>query len=370
MSSRFLKEDGSEVDRSVVSKAWNIFQDIYQKASENESSNLETALVPALDHALSTMDVNIRSDMRCVFQAMLNYVRFHEGNELDKMRLKDCIDDVPGGDLHIPGGYRQILDRIKRGLPDSAILYNSEVVSIRWNNPGVPFVRLTTCDERTFEADHVVVTCSLGYLKAHRDTLFEPELPSKKYSAISSLGFGTVNKIFLEFEKPLFNVANSGVVFAWETTNEKIGRENWFKRLFGFDSFFTGPRVAIGWVSGGGAVEMEGLPDKQVIETSMKLLRQFMNDESIPDPINFKVTRWNSDLYALGSYSHRTPRLIRDEYEVMAEPVVNNHGVPVLLFAGEATQRAYFGCTHAARDSGIREADRILQCTAGSSSKL
>ena len=374
MASRFLKEDGSEIDRNIVSKAWTIFQDIYQKACESEDPDLEVSFVPALDHVLSTADTSIRYDMGCVFQTMLNYVRFHEGNELNKVALSDCIDDVPGGDLHIPGGYRQILDSIKKDLPESVILYNSEVVRIKWNNADDQSVRLTTSDGRTFDADHVIITCSLGYLKGHRDTLFEPALPVHKYNAISSLGFGTVNKIFLEFEKPIFNKANAGIAFAWENTTEKVDRRNWFKRLFGFDSIFTDPRVVVGWISGDGALAMEELSDKQIIETSMKLLRQFMGDQSIPDPINFKVTRWNRNPFALGSYSHRTPMLIRNEYEVMAEPVANKHGVPALLFAGEATQRAYFGCTHAARDSGIREADRILQCTAfgieSTSSKL
>ena len=374
MSAKFLKEDGKEIDRRIVSKAWKIFQDVYHEASKNGETNLELSFVPSLGKVLSTVDAKIRHDMGCVFQTMLNYVRFHEGNELDKVTVSGLINDVPGGDLHIPGGYKQILDSIKRDIPESTILYNSEVVYIKWNDTDERFVRLTTRDGRIFEGNHVIVTCSLGYLKAHRDTLFDPGLPSRKYDVISSLGFGTVNKIFLEFEKPIFGQTNIGIAFAWENAYEKIDSSNWFKRLFGFDAVFTNPRVVLGWISGDGALAMEKLPDQEIVETSMKLLRQFMNNQAIPEPINFIVTRWNRNPYTLGSYSHRTPRLIKDEYEVIGEPLVNKHGVPVLFFAGEATQRAYFGCTHAARDSGIREAERIFQYSAlgskSTSSKL
>ena len=100
----------------------------------------------------------------------------------------------------------------------------------------------------------MIITCSLGYLKGHRDTLFELALPVHKYSVISSLGFETVNKIFLEFEKPIFSKANAGIAFAWENTTEKVDRRNWFKRLFGFDSIFTDPRVVVGRSSCHGGV--------------------------------------------------------------------------------------------------------------------
>ena len=344
-----------------MSQAWKTFREIYDDAYSIEKTSFDKSFLPAVGKALSSADANIRNDLKCVFQTMLNYVRFHEGDELDKIAVKDVIPDIPGGDLHIPGGYKQVLEIIKKDIPDSALLYNTEVININWNNADRDTVTLTVRDGRKFEAKHVIITCSLGYLKQHSRSLFEPALPSSKASAIATLGFGTVNKIFLEFEKPIFKETNRGIAFAWENANEKIDTSNWYKRLFGFDAVFTNPRIVLGWISGDGARAMETLTDQEIKDTSMKLLRKFLKDDSIPEPVNFFATRWQKNPYILGSYSHRTPNLTANEQQMLAAPVANSQDVPVLFFAGEATDTAHYGCTHAARDSGVKEGNRIVQ---------
>ena len=52
-----------------------------------------------------------------------------------------------------------------------------------------------------FEVDYVITTVSLGVLKADHESLFEPKLPKRKIEAIQKLGFGLVDKIFLEFDR-------------------------------------------------------------------------------------------------------------------------------------------------------------------------
>lgn len=53
-------------------------------------------------------------------------------------------------------------------------------------------------------ADHVIFTPSLGVLKKNYRTLFTPALPRLKIRAIKNMGYGTLEKIFLEFEKPFW----------------------------------------------------------------------------------------------------------------------------------------------------------------------
>jgi hypothetical protein len=43
-------------------------------------------------------------------------------------------------------------------------------------------------------------------LKEEHSKLFEPILPPPQIKAIERLGFGVVNKLFLVFENPLFQV--------------------------------------------------------------------------------------------------------------------------------------------------------------------
>jgi spermine oxidase len=49
------------------------------------------------------------------------------------------------------------------------------------------------------EADHVILTVSLGVLKSLSGGLFTPPLPHRKLKAISALGFGVMDKILLRF---------------------------------------------------------------------------------------------------------------------------------------------------------------------------
>lgn len=71
------------------------------------------------------------------------------------------------------------------------------------------------------------------------DTFFEPPLPTEKAEAIRKIGFGTSNKIFLEFEEPFWEPDCQHIQVVWEDTSplEDIASELqhvWFKKLIGF----------------------------------------------------------------------------------------------------------------------------------------
>ena len=55
-----------------------------------------------------------------------------------------------------------------------------------------------------FYTDHVVCTVPLGVVKEKKD-LFEPPLPQEKREAMEKLNFGTLDKIFLEYERPFLS---------------------------------------------------------------------------------------------------------------------------------------------------------------------
>lgn len=77
----------------------------------------------------------------------------------------------------------------------------------------------------SFSADHVLITIPLGVLQAHHSSLFDPQLPCDKIKAIENIKFGTLDKIFLEFEEP-FWVKN---VYTFFWTDEDL------KDIFGTD---------------------------------------------------------------------------------------------------------------------------------------
>uniref|UniRef100_A0A915J463 Amine oxidase domain-containing protein n=1 Tax=Romanomermis culicivorax TaxID=13658 RepID=A0A915J463_ROMCU len=66
-------------------------------------------------------------------------------------------------------------------------------------------VRLILSDDTQLYADHVMVTSSLGYLKRNAAFMFRPPLPMEKRVTIQKMGFGTIDKLYLIFEKPFWS---------------------------------------------------------------------------------------------------------------------------------------------------------------------
>ncbi|XP_077733197.1 peroxisomal N(1)-acetyl-spermine/spermidine oxidase isoform X3 [Canis aureus] len=154
---------------------------------------------------------------------------------------------LPGLDCTFPGGYQGLTNHIMASLPEDMIIFNKPVKTIHWNgsfqeaaSPGETFPVLVECEDGgCFPAHHVIVTVPLGFLKEHVDTFFEPPLPTEKADAIRKLGFGTNNKIFLEFEEPFWEPGCQHIQVVWEDMSplEDVAsqlQDVWFKKLIGF----------------------------------------------------------------------------------------------------------------------------------------
>jgi monoamine oxidase len=80
-----------------------------------------------------------------------------------------------------------------------------------------------------------------------------------------------------------------------------------------------------------------------------------MYGSKIPDPEAWLITRWLSDPFAGGSYSHLPVGATPDDRAALAEPVADR-----VFLAGEATVVDQPATVHGAYLSGIREAQRII----------
>ena len=69
-------------------------------------------------------------------------------------------------------------------------------------------------------ADYVIFTGSVGVLKADGFSMFDPALPSDKQAVIERMGFGTVNKIYLEYDEPFWDKGCDGIELAWLPQSE------------------------------------------------------------------------------------------------------------------------------------------------------
>lgn len=78
-----------------------------------------------------------------------------------------------------------------------------------------------------------------GFLKKRSEDFLSPPFPPSKMQAIKNLGFGTSNKILLEFEKPFWDPNTTVIQLIWEddsplTEPKKDLKQNWMRRLASF----------------------------------------------------------------------------------------------------------------------------------------
>lgn len=129
-------------------------------------------------------------------------------------------------------GFGSLIDCLTGELNNKLIQYNKNVTEIhvhnhqievnnnkRKNSRKIPNISVKCSDGSLYTADHVIVTFSLGVLKDVHKTLFHPILPSSVRLAIDSIGFETINKVFMEFEFPWWHNLD-GIQFVFKHNKE------------------------------------------------------------------------------------------------------------------------------------------------------
>lgn len=153
----------------------------------------------------------------------------------------------------------------------------------RFNQPNVEVI----CENgQQFYADHVICCVPLGVLKAQASQLFSPPLPQYKIKSIEKLLFETVDKIFLEYDRPFLNPEVSEVMLLWdseECCNDPADMKNkWYRKIYSFSKLSE--TLLLAWISGKEAEYMETLSHEEVAETCTNILRKFLNDPFVPKP--------------------------------------------------------------------------------------
>ena len=200
-------------------------------------------------------------------------------------------------------------------------------------------------------ADIVLCTASLGVLKAgHLD--FRPALPSWKSQAISSLGFGLLNKLILEFDTAFWKTKNDSDMFGYVTPGPRESRGKFY--IFWNLQRSTGRPILAALCAGEAAFAMEQDTEESLVTECMKALRAIHSEQTVPEPIHSHQTRWLQDEYARGSYSFLAAGNNGKEYDLLAKPVGTT-----LYFAGEACNRDYPATVPGAYLSGLRAAGQM-----------
>lgn len=338
----------------------------------------------------------------------------HSMDEVDLLEL-GSYTELQGGNIVPPSGYSSILKPLIQLLPTDSIVTRCPVKKIFWKRkktssgletvdeenddsedsdktvtdfplPGTSSsregsfdgetidtpVRVMCEDGRIFFADHVICTVPLGVLKENMKTLFDPELPHYKQEAIENLMYGTVDKIYLEYEKPFLSPQISEIMLLWDddkyesdlTAEDRSSTEylskHWYKKIYSFAKVTD--TLLLGWVSGKEAEYMETLSTQTVAEKCTEILKIFLKDPLVPKPKNCVCTSWKSQPYTRGSYTSIPLGASQEDIENLAQPLyANPHQMkPAVLFAGEHTHSNFYSTVHGAYLSGRTAAQYIL----------
>jgi len=243
-------------------------------------------------------------------------------------------EEFNGESVVFPMGYSQITEGLSRNLD---IRLSTPVKCIDYSGDRV----IVTCENQIFEGKKVLVTVSIGVLKA--DIIqFEPPLPRKKIKALSRLDMGISDKIILTFHEKFWN--NHEIAFVASDPNESI-------HYWDF-TYALGAPTLIGNFTGDSPLRHK--KDEELVALTMRQLALAFGGIEIPQPTASYVTRWQDDPYTRGSFSFIPVPASFDDMKTYAKSVDKK-----VFFAGEGTNHVYFATTHGAFMSGLRAAKEI-----------
>lgn len=182
--------------------------------------------------------------------------------------------------------------------------------------------------------------------------------------------FGTVDKIFLEYERPFLNPGVSEVMLLWDDRGlpeEEIHdlSKTWFRKIYSFTK--VSETLLLGWISGKAAEYMEKLSTTEVAEVCTTILRRFLNDPFVPAPKGCLRTSWHSQPFTRGSYTAMAVGASQLDIETLADPLVSqdNHAKIRIAFAGEHTHSSFYSTVHGAYLTGRTAAQSLLDSRTG-----
>ena len=143
-----------------------------------------------------------------------------------------------------------------------------------------------------------------------------------------------------------------------EMTHIKLPQE-WYKGIFEISAEDPFSNLMLVWIVGDSARSADRLSDEIIKKDIGNLLNTFLNRTDIPPPDFLYRNCWTRDEFAMGTYSTSTLKMTKKTFQNLARPLPSFEN-PRLLFAGEATHEKFWSFLHGARESGIREAERIL----------
>ncbi|KAJ7542172.1 hypothetical protein O6H91_10G093400 [Diphasiastrum complanatum] len=309
----------------------NEFLSKQEKASANgslafdgngASVNKANGLAHKVPSPAQSSEWNMRSLLEGVFSIQENSERTETAaDSLYDLDLPSFGEywEFPGKHITIAKGFSSVIYSLSSVLPPGTIQYGKIVEAIHWtdsHNCCGPPVHLHCQDGSIFEADHVIITVSLGVLKAglaaskgailnsHLNNLcktqnvqastnveslkdpiqrngthmalFQPPLPQSKVEAINRLGFGIVDKVFTLME-PTQGAFHKHMQFIYKNNfdQEKTAIPSWMRKTFSLYPIHSKSRILLAWFAGKEALQMEAFSDDKIASAIESTVSEF-----------------------------------------------------------------------------------------------
>ena len=189
------------------------------------------------------------------------------GTELDKLNMKETDKQFnkygygyEGRDVKFPNGYDEILPSLQG---DYEVRLSSVVERVNHSNSGV---KIGIHNAYLLEFDAVIVTVPLGVLK-QESIQFDPALPAQKREAISRMGMGTLDKLYLLFEEPFWD-ADATIIL----TPENDLPRGQFNYWVNFNKYLNKP-IIMAFNAGESALALSSESGEVVVKQALKTLK-------------------------------------------------------------------------------------------------
>ncbi|KXT07996.1 hypothetical protein AC579_5162 [Pseudocercospora musae] len=404
----------AKVAEVMMNALWQMIQSLHETAAHvPEQEAAQTTMLHAIAQTAEFKEAfkSLPQEYHLAMNAIPQFIETMEAAPLAAQSAENSvghpgmsllefgIEDFDGHQVFLHDGYIAVIHEIAKPLVQAGLVQlDTQVLHIDWQQSPIKVIT----NDGAYTAREVVCTLPLGVLQSHLEVssseaeakpFFEPVLPFDKQTAIKSLGFGTLDKILLVYDRPWWNDEPYTSIFKKGLVPRSFGPEGQDDikpqaapdSLMGFtdelagieihedgtatpglrvlsvvnlDSL-TGKPALSAFVSCANAVEVEAMSDAEAGGIVHRALTSWLGCEP-PAPDAIHVTRWASDEFSLGSYTHMITGLSETKHRVAFQHPIRNRKGGVLRFAGEHTSRNHFATVHGALLSGRREADAIL----------
>lgn len=264
------------------------------------------------------------------------------GTEAEHISYKYWDSGMDYGNVNalLKDGMISLVEHLAAG---SHVELNQKVIAVDWQNPDQIIIKT---NQKTYIADQVVITASLGALKK-KQIEFLPALPAWKTEAINKIGFGQFSKVFLFYKTAFW--PNK---YKW-IENIPANPHSW--PMFLNLHYFLEDAVLVALHVGEEARRIDALSDEQIKDEVTLKLKKIWGSR-VTRPVRIYKSNWSQDPENYGAYSYPALGSCPGDYDLVGKAVDDR-----IYFAGEATDSTMTSTVNAAYLSGIRVAKAIVK---------